>query len=187
MRSTWPRNHAPRLRAIILFTLLRLMVYRSASSRFVGSCAPVGHKVTDDLLTQSVNQPPASTGWVGEGGGARLRGSAAPGAAEADVPGGGVGGRALARRDTVTPAVGVVTQVGATLLHPARSGGRPGRIPSPVARAKDGMNPVRGPLPDVAGHVVKAVSVGRKRVDRRSPGEAVRGGIKGREVGLADG
>src|SRR4030095_9435777 len=101
---------------------------------------------TDDLLTQSVNQPPASTGWVGEGGGARLRGSAVPSAAEADVPGGGVGGRGVARRDTVAPAVGVVTQVGAALLHPACSGGRPGRIPSPVALAKDRMEPVRGPI-----------------------------------------
>src|SRR5205814_9451067 len=37
--------------------------------------------------------------------------------------------------------------------------------------------PVGAPLPDVAGHVVQAVAVGRERADRRRPLEAVLLGV----------
>ena len=100
----------------------------------------------------------------------RNRKGSVPGAAEADVPGGGVGCRPLPRRDPVAPAVGVVTEVRATLLHPARAVTRARGISSPIALTKGRVEPVRRPLPDVAGHVVEAVAVGRERASpARSP------------------
>ena len=98
-----------------------------------------------------------------------LERSAVPSAAEADVSSGRVGCRALPRRDSVAPAVGVVTEVRAALLDPARALIRSTGISSPVALTKRRVKPVRRPLPDVAGHVVEAVGVGGNEVTGAIP------------------
>src|SRR5262249_24427768 len=46
--------------------------------------------------------------------------------------------------------------------------------------------PVSPPFPDVAGHIIQAVSVGWKRPERRSSGEAVVSGIPVGELALPD-
>ena len=49
----------------------------------------------------------------------------------------------------------------------------PLRVRAPVAGVEVGAEPVRAPLPDVAGHVVQSVAVGREGVDRAGAVEAV--------------
>jgi hypothetical protein len=78
---------------------------------------------------------------------------------EAHVAGTAVGGVPRAGGAPVTPAVGVVAEVGAATRHPL-----PGRaVPEPVG----------GPLPDVAGRVVEAVPVRRTCVRRCRADESV--------------
>ena len=60
----------------------------------------------------------------------------------------------------------------------------PLRVASHTARGLFGIGvraiPIRAPFPDVAGHVVQAVAVGRELADGRDAGEAVLGGIAAR-------
>ena len=105
------------------------------------------------------------------------------GAAEADVAGRAVGRRArCARRHPVAAAVRVVAEVRAAAHDPVACQTRgPCGIVRSIALRGSRVEPVGAPLPDVAGHVVEAVAVGRERVDRSGAVEAVRGGVLARE------
>ena len=89
-----------------------------------------------------------------------------------------------ARADPVAVAVRMVAQERAALHHLAAPARRPGRVDAvgPVV----GGEPVRAPLPDVAGAVVQTESVGRERVDRRPAGIAVLGRVAIRKRSLPD-
>src|SRR3954453_6529881 len=92
---------------------------------------------------------------------------------EAQVARGAVGLVGAASVDAVAVAVRGVAQVRAAAHHAV--GAPPGtewvvnRADGVVARGE----PVRTPLPDVAGHVVQAVAVRRERAHRRGPSVAV--------------
>src|SRR5262249_14322571 len=98
-------------------------------------------------------------------------------APEADVGHAGVGAASVPGARAVARTIAVVAQERAAFLDTLRHE-RPGRVDGPVrpgrvdcepagARAiQIALVPVRAPLPDVAGHVVEAVTVRRERLDR---------------------
>ena len=89
-------------------------------------------------------------------------------AAKADVAGRAVGRVALPGRDPVAPAVGGVAEVRAALLDlEVPLAGPRGSWPRSCGEPR--IEPVGGPLPDVAGHVVQAVAVGREGVHGQVP------------------
>src|SRR6185312_9699662 len=53
-----------------------------------------------------------------------------------------------------------------------------------VALVSIRQKPVAAPLPDIAGHVVEAVAVGRKGLHRRGAGEAVLEAVAVRKISL---
>src|SRR5215469_6731576 len=122
-------------------------------------------------------------------------------AAKADVAGGGIDRLGVARSRPVAATVVRRAQVGAALQYLARNAdvglagivaaflGRPTRILGRAARARHGRlvarrPPVRGPLPDVADHVVQAVAIGRISGDRRRARVAVLAGVLRGEIPL---
>src|SRR5215469_4826450 len=121
---------------------------------------------------------------------AGLAAGVAEDAAEAQVAGGGVDRLGLAGRWAVTQAVVGSAQVGSALGHTARDlragltgrqaclRRRDARVARRAARALNlpapaGDEVVAGPLPDVPGHVVQPVTVGREALDRGCPLPAV--------------
>src|SRR6056297_1207833 len=79
----------------------------------------------------------------------------------------------LGREGIEALLAGATARVGRDAAGLGRSRGGIGRMPIGV--------PVAGPLPDIAGHVVEAVAVGREGADRRASGVAVGGGVLVRE------
>src|SRR5690606_996883 len=109
-------------------------------------------------------------------------------APEAEVTGGGVHGLRHAGSRAVPPAVVRRAQVGTALDHLAgdadvRRVRVVARVAFPAARVRARaagtdsvallLVPIARPLPDVAGHLVEPVAVGRERAHGRGPLEAV--------------
>src|SRR5205807_4361414 len=100
------------------------------------------------------------------------RSSAPEDAAKADVARRGVDRFALAGGGPEAQAVVRRAQVGAALDNPARDA-FVGRRRAARLLAVAGREGVSRPFPDVAGHVVQAVAVGREGADRGRAGVAV--------------
>src|SRR3954468_15777777 len=87
---------------------------------------------------------------------------------EADVSGAAVRRVRAARGTAITPAVGLVAEVGAPAHVPLTGAGGP--------------EPIGTPFPHVPGRVVQPVPVGREGVDGRGTDEAVLAGVMGGEA-----
>ena len=115
--------------------------------------------------------------------------------AEADVGHAGVGSASNAGAGAVVETVSGAAEEGAAALDALgwmlprleterRPGGVDGRASAGALGVGGGTIPVGAPLPDVAGHVVKAIAVGRERFHRRSAGVAVAEGVLVGEASL---
>src|SRR4029453_15162566 len=93
-------------------------------------------------------------------------GSSVPDQAEADVAGRAVGLAGGTGVHPVAPAVAGVAEVGAAPHDLVLAGGRAGGVVGTAPLVGVGGEPVGAPLPDVAGHLVQPVAVGRVRADR---------------------
>src|SRR5262249_30713166 len=108
----------------------------------------------------------------------------------------GVGRAAVPGAGPVAPAVRGMAQEGTALLAAQRRVGLPrveallGALrvddhpPAGSLPIKVGLVPVVAPLPDVAGHVVQAVAVGREGLHRRGALVTVPGGVLPGELPL---
>src|SRR5262245_27133424 len=103
------------------------------------------------------------------------------GDAETEVAGGAVRGVGGACGDAVADAVGVVTQEGAAADDAGGAGERSGGVGARGDAVPGGVEPVGGPLPHVAHHVVQAVAIGREGVDRAGAVVAGFAGVVGGE------
>src|SRR6201995_4422529 len=132
--------------------------------------------------------------------------ASAPHAAKADVAGGGVDRLRLAGRRAIAQAVAGRAQMGATLDDPSRDvGAGPAEVVAVIrsldlgvaGRAAAGMpgdlgaGPARRvvvarPLPDVAGHVVQAVAVGREQPDGGGAAPAAGAGVAPGKIPLPE-
>src|SRR5262249_4296913 len=120
-------------------------------------------------------------------------------AAEAEVAGGRIDRLRHPRRRPIAPAIIRRAQIRTTLHHLARDA-NPGCVrvvallcfasARVVDRAAGSLYlavilvPVGGPFPDVAGHLVEAVAVGRERADWRCPLVAVLAQVLPRKLAL---
>ena len=98
---------------------------------------------------------------------------AVPHAAERDIGRRAIGRILGPRRHPVAIAIAGVAQVAAALHHPLRPRRRTHRIQPRGRLMPGGMEPVRAPLPGIAGRAQKPVAIGQERVDGPGRSEAV--------------
>ena len=88
------------------------------------------------------------------------------------------------RRNAVSVAVAVVTQIGSSFHHLCPSHRL--NVNSPSSRQRTVRVRVKSPLPDISAHVVKAISIRFERPNRRSRKKAIEASVVIRKPALPD-